>query len=178
MSARVLFLDVDGVLNAKNFFPAPGMKPPWIVDLNKVQSLNHVLLQTEIKIVVSSTWRLNCTTPNADVFCERSYVDRALIHDDWRTIQGATGVRWVEINEWLGRHPEVEAACVVDDNSDAELLGTPFVQTDGELGLTYEQLGVILRKLGYTLQGSHVVQRRGNWKPQGDRLQNVQGEKQ
>lgn len=173
---RVLFLDVDGVLNRSpshtdNLLwtqPAPGMKPPWVVDLNLVDSLNTVLEQTDIKIVVSSTWRLP-PTRNARDFSAKSRVLLDLIHEDWRTIQSAVSrPRWTEINEWLSRHPEVEAFMVVDDGADAGA-GFPdrFLLTDPRVGLTYQGLEVILRKLGYTLQGSHTVQRRSGWTAPG-----------
>ena len=174
----VLFLDVDGVLNRSPSHednqlwtqPAPGQKAPWITDLNTVFMLNAVIRQTEIKIVVSSTWRLHPTRDALD-FSDKSGVDAALLHPDWRTIQSVkNGVpRWFEINEWLSRHPEEGGAfMVVDDGSDAGA-GFPdrFLLTDARVGLTYGGLTVILRKLGYTLQGSHKVQRRSGWTAPG-----------
>lgn len=163
---RIIFLDVDGVLNRWGgewlVHPAPGMEFPWMIDLNILASFNHVLSQmmTETKIVVSSTWRLHCNS--RAMFEERTGVKAEYLHDDWRTMQGSTGARWIEINEWLSRHPEVKAHVAIDDDGDAQQPGDPksLVKTNGTVGLTYEQLELALRRIGYTLQGSHTVQRR------------------
>jgi HAD domain in Swiss Army Knife RNA repair proteins len=54
---KVIFLDVDGVLNSKKT-PNPG-KFPYIVDPILLSRLLELLRLTDAKIVLSSTWRLD-----------------------------------------------------------------------------------------------------------------------
>lgn len=164
---RVLFLDVDGVLNriepetdAFLTMPAPGMEPPYWVELNVVATLNAVLAQCpRARIVVSSTWRMSLSTPA--LFTQHTRVDPALLHEDWRTPSTEDGAdpdsRPGEIADWLSRHPEVDRWVAVDDTL-YSIPAAHFVPVDAEFGLTYPMLQEALRILGYTLGPAHVVE--------------------
>lgn len=170
--SRVIFLDVDGVLNRfekrsgkLTTHPAPFMSSPALVDLNVAQSFCAVVRKCPlVRVVVSSTWRLHATS-RAD-FAEMARLDADLIHEDWRTVRlpQSDNQRHMEVNEWLSRHPETEAWIAMDD-TDYPFPPERFIKTDSEVGLTYEQLRVAVRKLGYHLQGSHAVQIKSGWTP-------------
>lgn len=56
---RVIFLDIDGVLNSKEFFqnrqPTQGLNE---IDEEKVKLLQQIVQATNAKIVLTSTWRV------------------------------------------------------------------------------------------------------------------------
>lgn len=133
---KVLFLDVDGVLNN---------------DLTKEKCCGYVgvdkalakrLVQwyrfhekTGLKIVLSSTWRL---------------------HPEMWPALNAEGIEWIgitphlmskdrgdEISEWLSaHHGEITGYAVLDDNqyNILDLHYRKFVQTNPEVGLTEDDL--------------------------------------
>jgi hypothetical protein len=136
---RVLFLDVDGVLNSATTRPDPD-RPGFAAWLDPVHlaPLNRVLVATAARIVISSSWR----------------VGRSV--DDLRTLLGNFGVtapvvgmtpvlaqrpRAEEIAAWLEEHP-VAAYAIVDDDVVAEEgpLGERFVRTSMLRGLTEEHV--------------------------------------
>jgi hypothetical protein len=55
MGMKVIFLDIDGVLNCKKT-PNP-RKLPYIVDTNLLDRFKSLLARTGAKVVLSSTWR-------------------------------------------------------------------------------------------------------------------------
>ena len=163
---KIIFLDIDGVCNQwKDGFgwkthPAPGMKQPYMIDLNIVFSLNSIMSQIcldDVYLVISSSWR-NCFKTKKE-FCYKTHIGESYIHDDWKTGNSQTGCRWLEIEQWLQDHPEVTKYVIIDDNDD-QFPKDNFIQTNQEIGLTYNQLGIALKKLGYNLQGSHMVQKK------------------
>lgn len=150
---KVIFLDIDGVLNT-NYLPEvihefSGIKIGFN-QLNKetIKNLNTVTDITGAKIVISSSWRLGCATP------ERFEVLKDFINSHGVTgeIIGRTPVgseyadpvstlmmskpRGQEIQMWLDQHPEVTCFVIVDDMSDMEHLTPHLAQTDFETGLT------------------------------------------
>jgi len=178
--SRIIFLDMDGVCNQWKdgvgwlTHPAPNMKQPWMVDMNIIYSLNQIMSQItldDVYLVISSSWR-GAFDSKKD-FCYKSHIGEAYIHDDWRTITSQTGIRGMEIEEWLSRHPEVEEYVIVDDEEDG-FDPNRFIQTNQEIGLTYAQMGQMLKKIGYNLQGSHVVQKKNaKWQPRFKELKRL-----
>ena len=57
MSRKVIFLDIDGVLNCGRT-PNP-RKFPYVVDTRLLSRLKKLLDRTGAKIVLSSSWRLD-----------------------------------------------------------------------------------------------------------------------
>lgn len=125
---KIVFLDIDGVLNCKSRHPTTGTYLHWI-DPVAVKLLNRITDATGAKIVVSSSWRIG------------RHVE--FLADELRsagvtgTIVGRTGVlkaaRRREIAEWLESHCDVENYVVLDDSDDASM--PHFVQTTWEYGL-------------------------------------------
>jgi HAD domain in Swiss Army Knife RNA repair proteins len=145
---RVLFLDIDGVLNSHRSCLALGGIPHSLTpdDLRLFDPLALALLQSlcevaELSVVVSSSWRI---LHNWDA------IGRAL---DLPTI-GATprlgGVRGEEIAEWLLTSPTpVESYAILDDDSDMLSHQMPrFVKTEYSEGLTFRNLRALCRMFG------------------------------
>lgn len=128
---KVLFLDIDGVLN--NLYSMVQYKchlwPPLVYKLNEISNSD-----TDVKVVVSSAWRI--------LFSELE-LKNMLIRAGWShadLIIGVTPSGWhsrgEEIQEWLDAHPEVTHYAIVDDDSDMLESQMPyFVNTTYELGL-------------------------------------------
>lgn len=123
---RVLFLDIDGVLNCRADWGKPEHqdKGTYVVDQKKVGCLLAVVKELGLSVVLSSSWRNH--QDHVDYLYEQGVLSSAWVHDDWRTIRGegkrignsllwSPSLRGEEIQEWLDRHPEVTAYVIVDD---------------------------------------------------------------
>lgn len=137
---KILFLDVDGVLNHRAIYQ-PGNSAPLCP--HAIERLHQVVAATGCSVVLSSTWR------KEPRLVERLRGEGVLqaAHPDYRTkdrapsrMRGspflAGGLRGKEIAEWLSRHPEVARFAIVDDDADF-LHGQMayFVQTNFDTGL-------------------------------------------
>ena len=152
MGIKVLFLDIDGVLNC--MMPTPSDDQEW-VDLDEwryglnpqlVARLRFIIANTNCKIVISSSWRHH--TNYAPYQHDRNWRDvlAEMLH---RTQDGVfadetgydnEGRRGIEIVQWLESHP-VDAYCVVDDET-VDILpyvdSDKVVKIDPKFGLTIE----------------------------------------
>ena len=101
---KVVFLDIDGVLNCKQT-PNP-RKFPFIVDPVLLTRLNRLLELTDAKVVLASNWRYD----PAGMFSARHYgvpfIDT--------TPDLPNEPRCNPIVDWLRRHPDVERFIVID----------------------------------------------------------------
>jgi hypothetical protein len=145
---KVLFLDIDGVLNSRRSVIATGAFPHCFDDNNKkrfdwiaVGLIRELCEKEGASIVLSSSWRHG---RNAVHECANG-LDLPIFDKT----PDLPGVRGEEIQDWLNRHPEVIHYAIVDDNSDMlESQADHFVQTSEEDGLLFGDfvaLGRILR---------------------------------
>ena len=146
---KVLFLDIDGVLNSDRSFLAyklnavlnvePNEQVYNVIDPIAVNLLNLVL-RHDVKVVVSSTHRKF----HPELPALRNYLVELGVRGD---VIGATvdgwqlkwedGRRGAEIQEWLDRHPHVTHFAILDDDSDMLDHHAPnFVHIDGRVGLS------------------------------------------
>ena len=134
--SRVLFLDIDGVLNSHRTaiglggiphdFDAAGLA---LFDLAAVGMLRGLCEAGNVSVVLSSSWRI------VHDFRELGAALRLPIIDQTPRLVGNRGK---EIAAWLAKHPEVQRFAIVDDDSDMEPEQRPFfVQTHYEDGLTW-----------------------------------------
>lgn len=145
---KVLFLDVDGVLNSEEWFRADPHKTDsdWLglrsVDPTKVEIIKVVLAETGATLVLSSTWRLV-----ADYV--QTLRDFGLPIDDTTPVL-ETSNRGEEITAWLRLHPEADVIAIVDDDDDAGdcELYPRLVQTTWQRGLQPEHATKLIRLLG------------------------------
>lgn len=171
---KVLFLDIDGVLNSKEWCQAKNLDPNvpcdfvlCEVDPETVKHVNTILEQTGAKVVISSTWRLRRPLPQFKTMLEE--IDHILKKCGFKgEIIGATpnrfdrpngwadGERGHECMAWVSSHPEVTAYCAIDDDSDFTVMMDHLVQTDWHHGLraqdaekAIEILGKLCPRCGY-----------------------------
>lgn len=158
MMPRVIFLDVDGVLNHLKAFEEQKGCGAEVICPAALEMLRQLVYFSRAKVVLSSTWRKG-REPNRLVECLRKHGVLDEAHDDWKTkdwvckpqrilppdVQPPSsaeyGCRGDEIAEWLSRHPEVTQYVILDDDGDMLDEQRPFfVQTDFRAGgLTKER---------------------------------------
>ena len=139
MNNKIIFLDVDGVLNSMKFdrwLQDHHMKQYYgyeLLDQNALLNLQDIVFVTGADIVLSSSWRLN------DECCEQ--LRQQLLPYGLRFIDKTACLRQEdrgeEIKEWLSRHPEVDHFVILDDEDEFkdDLLKNNFVETTFEEGL-------------------------------------------
>ncbi len=135
---KIIFLDVDGVLNTPKLIGRFGFD---FIDDILVALVARIVRETGAEIVLSSTWRIEEKNRNLVV---QALARRGLeIFDCTPIIERSGG--WVEGN-WVRRHEEigawisenrVERFAIIDDMEDARIEGS-FFQTDEDVGLTVE----------------------------------------
>lgn len=150
---KVIFLDIDGVLNSEEFFvertqncrydayrsagySAKMSRNLCSLDSIAIANLNHLITQTGAKIVVSSTWRSD------DPFLQEVFAVVGIPAYIDITPYTVTRHRGMEINYWLDKHPEVENYVILDDDNDMlDKQLEHFVQTDAyKRGLSLENV--------------------------------------
>lgn len=163
---KVLFLDIDGVLNSANWLKKNEArlvdKPDLVlceVDPEAVKLLNEILDRTGAKVVVSSSWRLRDPLPEY----------RTML-DEIRAVLGAAGftgeiigqtpllmgTKWGdphverghEVLDWLEGHPEVTAYACLDDGNDFSACRSHLCRTHWKTGLRGNQVVHAVQLLG------------------------------
>ena len=161
MSLRLLFLDIDGVLN-DHALDRRAMS--CRLDRDKVDTLNVVLAETDARIVLSSAWRymilrgemtlagFNWLLRSHGVMCGRlvghTRPDKMVPNPFYDGMRGTwpenpvPDERGEQIAEYLSTcvgtlGQPCSAYAVVDDlDLGITIAGHPFVRTDGSVGLT------------------------------------------
>ena len=130
---RVLFLDIDGVLNRTGFSPPAtvGMRS-WI-EPELAARLAAVLDATGAQIVLSTSWRIETTLEELRTELHAAGIDRSLL-------LGATpdlddDERWPEIDAWMRDHGVApESVAILEDFYDMGPLTARTVMTDAARG--------------------------------------------
>lgn len=127
---KILFLDVDGVLNSQDtmtkdpsaFFP---------IDAYMAFLVGRIQLNTGCQIVLSSSWRHNEESV--------SHIEKRVSQLFGMTPDLPGKSRGDEITEWLSHHPDVSNYAILDDDMDAGIgHGRHFFKTTFLNGLTTE----------------------------------------
>lgn len=149
-ATKVLFLDIDGVLNSERTELAFGSYPHDFssaelarFDPVALRLVRKLCAMTDCSVVLSSSWR-TCFTVH-EVANGLDLPVMAATCD-----LGSTFDRAEEIAMWLAGHPEVTHYAIVDDMA-LDWLDAPhgahFVQTDPAVGLTASNYRALLRLL-------------------------------
>ena len=133
---RVLFLDIDGVLNSREYDARCAMTGGDLMqpDPRLVVRLMGIVQETDAKIVLTTSWRL-----------DKSIEWPFPVYD--RTPRGdAFGCRAEEIKAWLvENHGDYADFVIIDDEPDAGVgFSEHFVQTNPQTGLTAEDAATIV----------------------------------
>jgi len=147
---RVVFLDIDGVLNhcdtRHDVSPTSTEPLPIPIAPECMVRLNRLIAETGAKVVISSSWRKFARWQDlgpalvrhglvADVIGETpDLVNDGVWLENWRMREGTPFTyerleRGWEIGEWLAAHLEVTAFVILDDCSDMDWLKPWLVLT-------------------------------------------------
>lgn len=128
---KVLFLDIDGVLNShRTAIAFGGMFGTGVLDPIALRLVRGICKQANVSIVLSSSWRL--THRFQELGAE---LDLPMIGATPRLL----GERGKEIATWLAGHPDVTAYAIVDDDADMLPEQMPYlVKTHMQNGLTWD----------------------------------------
>lgn len=137
---KIIFLDIDGVLNSFRSCAAFGAYPwpdrGWdFFDNVAIGLLQRVVEKTNASCVLSSSWRLGMDSEELNQLAGRLGVP--IIGKTRDTLR--TERRGEQIQDWLDGHPGVTHYVIVDDCGD--MLRSQkrfFVKVDPNNGLSYE----------------------------------------
>lgn len=140
---KVIFLDVDGVLNFNGCRDKIG--GIYFVNQNRIDLLKEIIDKTSAKIVLSSTWRIGwfdrdngMNTVHSNDFSKLeeklkqngiSFISRTPITNH--------GYRGKEIEEWIEKWngEKIENFVIIDDDNDMRPYMDRLVQTSYKYGL-------------------------------------------
>jgi hypothetical protein len=122
---KVLFLDIDGVLNHEKHYmwltetneatPLQRVYPYCEFNPSSIKELNRVIDTTGAKLVVSSSWRLDGIVKLNNIF---KHV--GIYHKIFDITPCLNINRGKEIDEWLNNHTGVTKYVIIDDDTDME----------------------------------------------------------
>jgi len=148
---KIIFLDIDGVLNNKETFP--------LICCKKVNLLKYILEKTHAKIVLSSTWRYGGIGKDSSIYEHlikadpKEFVFNAIIDCTPKPgfvepsfpknhIRGHEIQRWIEDNDYNGKF------CIIDDDNDMLPVQKHYlVQTDTDIGLLRSHVDKVIKIL-------------------------------
>lgn len=148
---KVLFLDIDGVVNKQENFN-PSKKPgPYPLDVYCAFLVGRIQLQTGCEVVLSSSWRnhpegvenvservVRLLDKTPDIYNDKPVFARGR---EW-----PHSIRGDEVNAWLSEHPEVTKYAILDDDGDF-YDDQPLFQTTFKEGLTDEIAEAVIEHL-------------------------------
>lgn len=159
---KILFLDIDGVLNShasadwanRKFGKCNGgfnTKDPKFCPISCSNLITLLEDYPDLKIVVSSTWRLGEKVENlasmlekyAEIPTGRVISKTPVIHDKDR---GDEIKMWLDLNS---SKYNIEKFVILDDDSDMSVVMEHLVQTDSRNGFTYTDMSAVGNKLDY-----------------------------
>lgn len=152
---KVIFLDIDGVLNTyKTTRRLDCCNEFTFVDTRKVLRLRNIVERTGAKFVLSSTWRLGS---DKDAFYLEREALRELVAEFrrlrcplWFDITPCLprAKRWQEINAWLITHDTDDFIILDDVGEELKPFADKLVLTNPREGLTKERAELAIKMLG------------------------------
>jgi hypothetical protein len=162
--SKIIFLDIDGVLNSVEYSVASRTNERRTriddADPTKVGLLRFVCEQTGANLVISSTWRIG-RQPEwfKGFFAAFGWPDAPI--GGMATTRAKTSVvgRGDEVAEWLHDYGSlVDNYVIVDDDSDF-YPEQPLVQTNSVYGLTLKETIAMIDMLGLDENGDAAAVR-------------------
>lgn len=147
---KIIFLDIDGVLNYQEFYAQEGRETDetWpYCDLcpKAIDILNHITDSTGAKIVISSSWRIGRPLEELQTELSKRGIKGEIIDvTPYLRFTHSSIVRGNEIHSWMmsnerliGKYYDFEQYVILDDDSDMLYRHRDnFVHTNWLKGLT------------------------------------------
>ena len=162
--SRVLFLDINGVLDSPawykrendRIFAQTGVRKPLVdvLDPTSIKLLDNIIERTNASIVITSAWREHYGLDGTVARLEDAgfnYLEH-VIGCTGNVHEGQSG-RGKEVLEWLEQRPGITHWCVVDDyrfdipKSNKFDFSNRIQITNGAIGLTARDVEIIVRVL-------------------------------
>ena len=162
---RIIFLDIDGVLNTKWWYTQMDRNTPkdqygYAFDPRAVANLKRIMDETEAEIVISSSWKSFGFSELEEMWNERglpgkligvtpnSVSDEMLLDADIDNIE-LFHIRGEEIKEWLTKHGKQVSHYAIIDDMDNMLSEqqSHFVHTNPEVGITEDDAEAVIAVL-------------------------------
>lgn len=142
---RVLFLDVDGVLNRTGYQPVQSFGLRSWIEPELASRLSAVLTRTGARIVMSSDWRVGRTLERIGEELNAAGIPAPVL--------GKTpelgGPRWREIEAWMAEQSLArEQVAIIDDGFSMGPLDDRFVRVSPLTGLDDEAVVRITKLFG------------------------------
>lgn len=153
--SKVIFLDIDGVLNSIQAGIGRQGRSFDYEGLDKIgiQLLKEIVDSTGAKIVISSTWRSDGIEAIKGAFATKGWSEVMFDVIIGVTDQGS-GCRGDQINRWILANPECTQYVIIDDDRDMleDQKTNNFVHVDSLLGFNIYDAYKVINILG-VLQG-------------------------
>ena len=142
---KILFLDIDGVLNSREYDRRRNWSEQSNIDKTRLPLLKRIIESTGAKIVLISSWRSHWNSDGAlcdgagrymnDLFAEYGLS----VYDKTPCLAGAR--RKDEVAAWLSAHAgEVENFAILDDCAFGwEELSGSYIHTNPHFGMGLEE---------------------------------------
>jgi hypothetical protein len=116
---KILFLDIDGVLNSHEDFRTTRSTTGKVLNMDMVARLKTIIERTDAKVVISSTWR---RYPKHMRFFRDKTGIRYIAMTPVIEMAGSylVGDRGEEIQRWMDTHKayDIESYVILDDEND------------------------------------------------------------
>jgi hypothetical protein len=158
---KVIFLDIDGVLNHMAFVIKKNAntinEPPLegfpqfqlnAIDSKSLSLVKKIVDKTDSKIVISSTWRINKSKDDFIRLFDRFGFPNAPVIDCTPVTPDRT--RGIEIDMWLMNNSCVSNFIILDDDSDMtdfQIENNHFIKINYETGITGEDVKTAIKHL-------------------------------
>ena len=172
---KVLFLDIDGVLNNWPTNKRWSEQGKYILQIDEecIARVNRIVKETTCKVVISSIWRHNKrdfpTLEDLAAYFKKFGATFDLFDE---TPRDKNEIRGKEIQMWLDKNPGVESIVILDDDGGMGLFIPYWVKTSMETGITegHVNQAVLLlsmplaaRPLQYVGSCKNVLENEGFW---------------
>jgi hypothetical protein len=137
---KIIFLDIDGVLNSINYYVSLfkiDVLPDDRLDPHSIDLFNKIIDCTGASIVLSSTWRLGKSVSEIqDIF------DKHHIHGHVIGLTPDTDkARGYQIQQWIDEsNIIIDSFIIIDDDSDMYHLTNHLIKTSIKEGLTEDSV--------------------------------------
>lgn len=147
---KILFLDIDGVLNRYAFLGAPSTIS--LLEHELCQRLNKILMFTDARLVISSTWRYLIINGHYDIL---GFAHMLKTHGVTEAkVIGHTGEdsvnRGRQIRNYMRGNPALfDKYVILDDDDDGmSYHGANYIKIDGREGLQDRHVDKAIALLG------------------------------
>jgi hypothetical protein len=116
MNSKILFLDIDGVLNSELYQnkATDRNNDRSRLDPFSVMLVRKLIEEFTLKIVITSTWRYGAVEKLMQELKRHKLID--YLHNDSFTPVIQPAHRGTEIKLWLELHPEITDYVIIDDD--------------------------------------------------------------